>query len=89
MVAVLKLFKYYIDVITLISSEGSLQPLWVIWKDRRYRIEKITSVRETFSKAGGAGICYRCRFGDQDRNLFWERNRWFLESESYFPEMME
>lgn len=79
----MKLFKYYVDVETLIFADGSLQPMFVHWNSRRYRVDKVLSVRETFSKAGGTGICYRCRFGQQERNLFWERSRWFLESEVY------
>lgn len=86
----MKLFKYYVDVVTMIYSDGSLQPLFVCWDHHKYKIEKVTSVRETFSKAGGCGIRYTCRmYGGEDRNLFWERNRWFLESEVYIPGLEE
>lgn len=85
----MKIFKYYVDVVTLIYKDGMLQPMAIYWRDHRYRIDKVLSVRETYSKAGGAGICYRCRFGDQERSLFWEKNRWFLESEIYAPELQE
>lgn len=81
----MKLFKYYVDVITLIFSDGSIKPLFVLWEHHRYRIDQVLSVRETFSKAGGCGICYTCRMSGQERRLFWERNRWFLESEVYIP----
>lgn len=81
----LKLFKYYVDVITMISREGTLTPLVMIWKEKKYQIEKVTEVRETYSKAGGSGIRYTCRFRGQSRNLFWERNRWFIESEIFEP----
>lgn len=85
----MKVFKYYIDVDTLIRSDGTLEPLIIYWQDRRFRVSKVLSIRETFSRAGGSGICYLCRFGSQERKLFWERNRWFLESEVYVPEMEE
>lgn len=85
----MKVFKYYVDVVTMIFKDGMLQPLWIVWNDRRYRVDKVVSVRETYSKAGGCGICYQCRFGQMERNLFWERNRWFLESEVYQPDLME
>jgi len=84
-----KVFKYYVDVATMIFRDGQIEPLWVVWCDRRFRVDKVISVRETYSKAGGCGICYRCRFGQSERSLFWERNRWFLESEMYFPEQLE
>lgn len=83
----MKLFKYYVDVDTLIFHDGRLLPLFVYWKDHRYRVDKVVSIRETYSKAGGSGICYTCRFGSQERKLFWERSRWFLETEFYTPEM--
>lgn len=85
----MNLFKYYVDVITLIYRDGRIQPMFIYWKDRRYKVDKVVSVRETFSKAGGGGICYLCRFGGQERSLFWERNRWFIESEVYEPELRE
>ncbi|MCF0245265.1 MAG: hypothetical protein HUJ55_00365 [Ileibacterium sp.] len=85
----MNVFKYYVDVVTLILKDGVLQPLAVVWMDRRYKVDKVLSVRETYSKAGGSGICYRCLFGGQERSLFWERNRWFLESETFIPELLE
>lgn len=82
-------YKYYVDVITMIFQDGTLRPLFVQWEDHRYKVDKVISVREMFSKAGGCGICYLCRMQGQDRKLFWERNRWFLESEVYLPGLEE
>lgn len=79
------LFKYYVDVITRIDRHGHLEPLVLEWQGKNYRIDRVISVRETFSRAGGCGICYECRFGSKKRNLFWERNRWFIESSVYIP----
>lgn len=85
----MKIFKYYVDVVTLIFQDGSFKPLYVCFQHRRYRIDKVISVRETYSKAGGCGICYTCRMGSQERRLFWERTRWFIESEVFIPGMEE
>lgn len=85
----MRMFKYYVDVETLIGADGSLCPRALYWKERRFAIDQVLSVRETYSKAGGSGICYECRLGGQQRRLFWERSRWFLESEVYVPEMAE
>ncbi len=81
----MKYYKYYVDVITLIFEDGRLQPLFVCWDDGRYKVDRILSVREMYSKAGGCGICYLCSMQGQMRKLFWERNRWFLESEIFVP----
>lgn len=72
--------KKYVDVVTLIDKEGRLRPLIVCWEDHKYKIDQILSVRQTHSLAGGCGICYRCRFGEELRSLFWERDRWFVET---------
>ncbi len=84
-----RLHKYYVDVLTLISHEGNLQPVFILWDNHCYKVDKVLSIRETYSKAGGCGICYQCRLGQNERNLFWERNRWFLESEVYLPGLEE
>ena len=55
------------------------------WENRTYKVDKILSVRETYSRAGGCGMRYECRFGSQVRRLFWEKDRWFLESTIYIP----
>ena len=77
------MFKYYIDVVTLIDQQGDLKPLFVRWKNKTYKIDQVLSKQEKFSEAGGCGVCYKCRFGHNIRNLYWERDRWFLESEVY------
>lgn len=82
----MEIFKYYVDVIVRISRDGELKPLAMYWQQHRYKIDRICSVRETFSQAGGCGICYECQFGSQKRNLFWERDRWFIESHAYLPQ---
>jgi NADH:ubiquinone oxidoreductase subunit F (NADH-binding) len=75
------LYKCYVDVITLIHANGMLQPMAVVWQNHTYKVRQILTVRETFSQAGGCGVCYACRFGNGAmRNLFWEKDRWFVES---------
>ncbi|MBB5182523.1 hypothetical protein [Catenisphaera adipataccumulans] len=75
------MYKYYIDVVTLVGKEGQLQPLFVRWQEKTYKIDQVLAKQEKFSPAGGCGVCYKCRFGSQIRNLYWEKDRWFLESE--------
>lgn len=81
-----KLYKYYVDVVTLIYKDGNLTPLFVEWGNKKYKVDKVLSIRETFSQAGGCGICYECRFGSCIRRLFWEKDKWFLESSVFIPQ---
>lgn len=80
------MFKYYIDVVTLINQEGDLTPLFIRWKEKTYKVDKVLQIREKFSPAGGCGKCYSCRFGNQIRDLYWEKDRWFLETPVFLPD---
>ncbi|WRS28891.1 hypothetical protein U6B65_01390 [Oscillospiraceae bacterium MB08-C2-2] len=56
-------------------------PLVIQWEDgREFKIDRILDVRLAASlKAGGCGIRYTCRISGQQRYLFLEENRWFVE----------
>lgn len=61
--------------------DGKKVPLYVIWNNQAYKIEKIRSVKETFSKAGGCGLRYECIIYGKIRYIFLEmETRWFIES---------
>ncbi len=73
--------KYYVDMIVRICRDGRKVPMYVIWDNHAYKIDKIRSVRETYSKAGGCGVRYECIVFGKIRYIFLERNdRWFIES---------
>lgn len=75
-------FKKYIDVITLIEKTGQLKPLEIIWEEgKRYPIDHIYSIKNGTSIVGGCGLRYECRICGNRRLLFYERDRWFMESE--------
>ncbi len=80
----MKLYKRYVEVITLIGKEGQIKPLYMIWETYEgktlYKIDKITQVRQSQSQVGGCGILYECHIDGKVRHLFYERDRWFLES---------
>lgn len=77
----MQLYKRYIDVVEFVDKEGNLTPLFIIWDNGiKYPIDKIIEVRQSHSQVGGAGLMYRCRIQNQERKLFYERNRWFIES---------
>ena len=75
-------FKKYIDVITLIGKDGKLRPLKIIWdQENCYPIDHIYSVKNGTSVVGGCGLRYECSICGNRRLLFYERDRWFMESE--------
>ena len=77
--------KVYVSVIEVRYKDGRLMPLSVIWEDdKRYKINKVLNICKAASlKAGGAGLRYTIRIGDQQRYLFLEEDRsgakWFVE----------
>lgn len=78
------LYKRYIDVVTLIDKEGVMNPVMIIWDNgSKYKIDRVLEVRKSASVVGGSGILYKCRIQGKERNLFFEKNRWFIES--YHP----
>lgn len=73
--------KYYVDMIIRERRDGKKVPLYVIWNNRAYKIDKIRSVKETFSKAGGCGLRYECIIYGKIRYIFLEmETKWFIES---------
>ena len=78
------LYKRYIPVISLIGKEGEITPLFIIWADergtRKYKVDRILHVRQASSQVGGCGVLYECMITGKVRKLFYERNRWFIES---------
>lgn len=77
----MKLYKRYVEVIARITREGKITPLYVVWENGcKYEIDRILEVRNAASQVGGCGVMYRCRIQGQERNLYYEINKWFLES---------
>lgn len=75
------LYKRYVDMLVYIDKEGVMMPKVLIWENNvQYPIERILEIRKSSSVVGGCGILYKCRIQGRVRNLFYERNRWFIES---------
>ena len=75
-----RLYKKYVDVVVLTNSYGEMTPLFIVINRKKYSVDKVLEVRNAHAKVGGSGIRYRCRIEGHERNLFYERNRWFVES---------
>lgn len=73
--------KLYVDVIVLNTKEGQIKPLMIVWQNGvKYAIDKISQVTKAASTiAGGTGIRYTCQIQGQQRYLFLEEDRWFIE----------
>lgn len=77
----MKLYKRYVDVVLLNSKQGKLIPLFIVWDNNiKYPIDKILSIKKSHSQVGGSGIMYLCLIQNQKRKLFFERDKWFIES---------
>ncbi len=76
-----ELYKRYVDVILRQSKEGLITPIRIIWDDgRSYSIDRILSISRHSSQVGGCGIRYVCQIHGRTRNVYLERDRWFIES---------
>lgn len=73
--------KEFISVTARFDPDGNLLPMKIHWKDgRSFDIDKILDIRYAAShNAGGAGIRYSCRIMGQQKFLFLEDNRWFVD----------
>lgn len=74
--------KRYVDVISITSADGAVTPLWILWSDTvKLQIDRVLDVRPAASlKAGGAGIRYTVKIRGQERYLWKEEDRWFVEA---------
>lgn len=75
--------KQYVSVTAKFDSDGNILPLTINWNDGRvFDIDRITDIRYAASlKAGGAGIRYTCRIKQNEKYLYLEDNRWFINNE--------
>ena len=77
----MKLYKRYVDVVVLNSKQAGLTPLFIVWDNNvKYPIDKIIQVKKAHSSVGGGGLMYLCLIQNQRRKLYFERDRWFIES---------
>ncbi len=76
----MKLYKKYIDVVVHVNTLGEIMPLFIVFETQKYKIEKILLIKKSSSAVGGSGILYQCEIQNSVRNIYLERNRWFIES---------
>ena len=73
--------KEYVKVRADFMPDGRILPLMFKTEDgQKTIIDRILDVRQAPAlKAGGQGVRYTCRIGDQVIYLFHDRDYWFLE----------
>lgn len=73
--------KIYVSVELIVDEEGGILPTAIIWEDgHKFDIDKVTDVRYAASqKAGGIGTRYTCKIMGQQRYLYFEDPKWFVE----------
>lgn len=74
--------KTYVDVLAKFSTDGQLLPVDIIWEDgRKFHIDRVLRVERCASrKVGGAGIMYTCMIEGKRSHLFYEVDKWFVDS---------
>lgn len=73
--------KRYIAVDVRFSTEGRLRPLQILFDEGRvYQIDQIKDVCRRASEVGGVGDRYTCIINGQERYLWFEKGRWFVEA---------
>jgi hypothetical protein len=77
----MNLYKRYVDVILKQTRNGKSLPLYICWDNGiEYKIDRIISTEKRASQVGGCGLRYVCMIQGAQRNLFLEKDRWFIES---------
>lgn len=77
----MELYKRYVDVVVIQKKNGQMTPLYLCWDDgKKYKIDKIISKERRASPVGGCGIRFACLIQGNRRNLYLEKDKWFIES---------
>lgn len=73
--------KVYVEVTARFDTEGRITPLSLTWEDGTvFEIGRVLDRRRAASlKAGGTGMRYTVRIGNQQSYLYYEDPRWFVE----------
>ncbi|MCI5723737.1 MAG: hypothetical protein MR283_06985 [Erysipelotrichaceae bacterium] len=76
-----QLYKRYVDVVVVQKKTGELRPLYLFWNDgKSYKIDRVVSHGRRASCVGGCGMRFVCIIQGRCRNLYLEKDRWFVES---------
>lgn len=72
--------KKYVKVFMEINEDGKKTPREIIYNDIKYSIDRVLDIKKCPSmKVGGIGERYSVRIGNNITNIFFEKDRWFVE----------
>ena len=73
--------KKFVAVTVHYTIRGEMTPVVLWWDDgRRFIIDRVLDMRRAASlKAGGTGLRFTCRILGQERYLYLDDGRWFVE----------
>ena len=76
--------RTYVDVVSVQYKNGNLKPLFILWDaKRKYAIEKVLNIKYPSDAAKGQNrLQYTCMINGYKRALYYENERWFVESRS-------
>ena len=74
--------KAYVSVNVDIDEEGAMHPRAIRWRNgHSFRIERVLyKCRASSNKVGGGGIRYTVQINGQEKYLFNEGSKWFVEA---------
>lgn len=73
--------KVYVDAKILVTAEGNIQPVSLIWNDQEYIISKVLqSLPAKNLKNQLSGYRYKVRIGKREREmyLFYDMEKWYI-----------
>ena len=76
--------KVYVEVTARFDTDGRITPLSLTWEGGTvFEIGRVLDYRRAASlKAGGIGMRYTVRIGNQQSYLYYEDPRWFVEAKA-------
>ena len=74
--------KVYVDVFAVMKRDGTVLPRSFVWEDgERYTIDRVLHIVPAASlKVGGRAIRYTVKIGMNERYIFRDEDRWFVEA---------
>lgn len=74
--------KRYVPVVVRFDTEGNLRPLEIDFdEEHRYQVDRVLDVcRAACQTVGGVGVRYTVRIQGQEKYLWLEKGRWFVEA---------
>ena len=74
--------KVYVDVFAVMKRDGTVLPRSFVWEDgERYTINRVLHIVPAASlKVGGRGIRYTVKIEMNERYIFRDEDRWFVEA---------